>query len=47
MRRRLVWVQYRKLLQTKLIGAAETVFVGIADTVLAGRLFGDDAIVMY
>ena len=44
MSRRLVWVQYRKLLQTTLIGAVETVFAGIADTVLAGHLFGDDAL---
>ena len=44
MRRRLVWVQYRKLLQTTLIGAVETVFAGIADTVLAGHLFGDAAL---
>ena len=44
MSRRLVWVQYRKLLQTTLLGAVETVFAGIADTVLAGHLFGDDAL---
>lgn len=44
MRSRLVWIQYRKLLQTTLIGAVETVFAGIADTVLAGHLFGDDAL---
>ena len=44
MRSCLVWVQYRKLLQTTLIGAVETVFAGIADTVLAGHLFGDDAL---
>ena len=44
MSRRLVWVQYRKLLQTTLIGAVETVFASIADTVLAGHLFGDAAL---
>ena len=44
MSRRLVWVQYRKLLQTTLIGTIETVLAGIADTVLAGHLFGDDAL---
>ena len=44
MSRRLVWVQYRKLLQTTLLGSVETVFAGIADTVLAGHLFGDAAL---
>ena len=44
MRRGLVCVLYRRLLQTTLIGAVETVFAGVADTVLAGHLFGDDAL---
>ena len=43
-RTNLVWVQYRKLLQTTMIGAVETVFASIADTVFAGHLFGDDAL---